>query len=795
MLNKDDDRFVFFGVAILAMATLLFEVLLTRIFAVTLWYHFGFLAISLALAGTSAGALLNYIFQNKLMGIQYKRNLTLCAVFFSIGATGSVWLHLGTFFSGNSAGSTFLINFFVLVMALFLTFFFSGLCISMALSRYSNQMGRIYFFDLCGAAIGSFLVVPLLTYLSGLALVFWVSALGFLAAALFTAHLKKYSMGLIIAAVLTLTLGLINDGAKILKITTVKSYKDLEFQQIEGDTIFEKWSPVSRVTVLKSKKNLQGLNTMLIQADAGAPATMVEYKDESTRLMAIKSDCQQVGQWLRPNSDILIIGSAGGLDISAAIALDQKKITAVEINPITAQLVTENYANFIGNIFQNPKVSLHVQEGRNFVAGSPDKYDLIQLSMIDSWAGSAAGAYIFNENSLYTVEAVEDYLKHLKPNGIIAITRYVVWGELLRLTNIFIEALERKGFKDAKLRIAVTSKDSSEIPRGTVLLKNGLFNNQELEKIEQVSANCRGNLIYLPGKKNDNDLNESWNAVNIRKILTIDSTERAAYIENNKNNYSVSTDDKPFFFFTTRLQNVFNLEMNKQDHAARRYALPALYGALMVFSIVAVMSLLIFSIFSGLEVPRGFIYSLRSLTFFAMIGAGFIFIEISLMQRLTIFLGHPTWSFILVLTVILFASGLGSFWSDRFSDKAKSALKCTTLAIVFLTGAYALILFDQFNSWMSASKAMRVLISAATLFPLGFLLGTCFPLGSQIIKRVHPRLIPLGWAINGIFSVFASVCSLVIAINFGFKAALITGTICYLIAAILITTLQIEIKK
>lgn len=767
------------GVGLIALCTLFFEVTLTRIFAVTLWYHFGFLAISLALLGTAASAVACFLWPEQLAGEGHLRVMSGAALGFAVLAPFSVAFHISVRLPPHDQLMAFFLSFGAQLTLLFAAFFCAGLCISVALFRYASRVGTVYFFDLIGAALGSLLVVPLLYELSGLALVFLVSTGAAAAAATLAGPRSRRRRVGAVLAVACVGLALVNDSAGILEIHTIKSYGKGTVQAEEDDIVFEKWSPVARVVVHEPRKSKRsGLTLMKVTNNGGAPTTLWEFGGDYSKAGYTTKDSRQVAHALKRDADVLVIGSAGGADVLAALAADQSSVTAVEINPVTAELVTEHYADYIGNIFTDPRVTLHVQEGRNFVAGSPDTYDLIQITMIDSWGGAAAGAYVFNENNLYTLEAVDDYVSHLKPDGILAMTRYYKWDEALRLLNTFATYLHGQGLHDVRRRVAVVLERSKRYRRATILLKNGVFTDVEVEALAARTERSNATLLYAPGVADD-ELHPGKTAERFRTIVAADDDERRRIVAEHRRNIAPSTDDQPFFFFNARLADV--LDPNPKDHPARRLALPMLYGMVATLLVLALTTIILpLYLRAGTAIARA-PFRNSSLLYFAMLGVGFMLVEISLIQRLTVFLGHPIWSFVVVLATMLAFGGLGSFYSNRWGASPRH-LVGVLATIVGVMLVYVALVYDAFIGLMWLGKASRIALAVAATAPPAFAMGMCFPMGVQIVRGFHPTLIPWGWGINGAFSVFASVASIVIALNAGFKAALATGALCYAIA-------------
>ena len=787
-------RGILLGVGLVAMAALLFEVSLTRIFAVTLWYYFAFLAISLALLGMAVAAVICFLYPNRFIGDSYSKYLTWFSLIFAITTPISIYAHIHLEFTHFTAGASFYLLLAAQIVLLFVPFFAVGMCISIAMFKYGKNIATVYFYDLVGASIGSFLVVPLLTKVSAPAIIFGVSMLSCASAWFFANELnnKRLRSGSAILTLVALALFLGNDFTGLLKISRVKSYRTSQLQEVEDQKIYEKWSPVSRVTVMAPRKSKSsGGEYMRLTYDAGAPTTLHKFDGDLSTLDYLTKSSRQIVHHLKSDSETLVIGSGGGLDVLAALKFNQKKITAVELNPVTYDLVLNRYADYIGRIFHDPRVTLHNHEGRNFVAGTDETYDIIQITMIDSWTGAAAGAFIFNENSLYTKEAISDYMRRLQPDGILAITRYYHWDEAARLTNMMVRHLLDQGITDVDKRMIVTVEKDRKYRRATMLLKNGTFTKKESARTLEVALNGDYPVIYAPfldvAQFDDGPGSQTIQALINPNLF--EGSDRDQIVAEYPRNIKPSTDDRPFFFFMSYLRDAF--KQNPDDHAARRLAMPLLYGTFIAFTLIGVLA-----IFLPLYLSRKADISkapcrIRNMFYFSMLGVGFMLIEVSLIQRLTVFLGHPTYSFVVVLASMLFASGLGSLASGRWSPSANPTKLIRVLAgIVVLTLFYVLIIYDQFIGLMWLNKTSRILLAVVSIFPPAFLMGMCFPMGIQISRRFHEHLVPWGWGVNGAFSVFASICSLVIALNFGLKITMGIGVFCYFLALLIVVNLK-----
>lgn len=773
------------GVGLIAFATLLLEVDLTRIFAVTLWYYFGFVAISLALLGTGAAGVLCYLNPERWTGEHHLRHMAAFSMAFAVLTPLVVWMHLASDFSGYTLHH----GWFFAVLAFqmfwfFVLFFCAGMVISIALFRYRDRIGRLYFFDLVGASLGSLAVVVLLYHVSAPALAFAVSAAAVMAALAFCGPAASPAARALLAvvAVAAAGAGAFNDRLGLLAVGTVKSYESTGIQSAEEQKVYEKWSPVSRVAVFAPQAQQSGRERMRVTNDAGAPTTLHRFDGDWRNADWTLKAPSNAGLYLRPRGDSLIIGSGGGMDVLSALRFGNRSVTAVEINPVIAELVRGPYADYIGRIFHDPRVALHVREGRNFAAGSPDRYDLITITMIDSWAGAAAGAYMFSENTLYTYEAVGDYYAHLKDDGILSISRYYRWDEALRVANTYLSYLVDQGVSDPARQVLVLVEQPRIYRRATLLLRKGPFTQDEVRSVAALAGENGYRILHAPFEVEPRLLEGRGQGHHFRAVIGASPDERAQMLADYKRDVSPSTDDRPFFFFMDRFRDLWNADLG--DHPARRLALPILYFVFTLFALLAVLTVFVPLWMRRDLAIRDIPQRTRYLLYFAGIGIGFMLVEISLIHRLTVYLGHPTYSFVVVLFSILLASGIGSLLSERVPT---ARLPTVLGGIVVLVAATALGVYDRFTTLMWLGLPMRVLVSVALLLPIGLLLGMCFPLGIRWARQAHDHLIPWAWAVNGVFSVFAAAASLVVAINLGLKTMLLAGAACYLVNLLLVT--------
>ena len=766
----------YYGIFFIALATLLWEILLTRIFSATMYYHFAFLSISMAMLGFGCSGTLVYIFPKMFVAKNCDRQLTLFASLFSI----SMCLAIVIFLQLNLDLQVSLKSFLRLCMLLpvvFVPYFFSGLTITLALKHYSRHITVLYCFDLVGAGIGCMLAIVLLFIYDGISLVLLACAVAGLAAVFFsrgciTGVPKKLVYMLAFAM---FSMFLVNAyGYRFLKVTSVRG-------ESQADIIYEKWNPINRVTARLDKA--AGLDAIKIDYDAVDQSHMYAFDGNIDKVKPsmngyIKSFFYQI----REKADILIIGLGGGQDVLAAHVNGHTNITAVEINPAIADMNKRLYRDFNNNLFGTPGIRLFVDDGRNYVRNTKDKYDIIQLGNVTSGAGSASGAFTFVENTLYTVEAFKDYASHLKENGVLWVTQLRlgstpdVYLTVFRVVAGIVRALEELGIARPENNIIVIQqKDGHMLPYACVFMKMTPFQEAEIKRIDELVRAMDLEYACHP------DFPVKPNALS----RYLHAHDRHEFIENYPFNVIANTDDSPFFFnFLKPRHYLGKLPALNPFLAYPAFMFRALF--IIVFILTAatiVLPLLLVGKQTASSLPTG--ARLRFIAYFACLGLGFMLVEIPLIQKFILFLGQPMYAMATTLTSLLIFSGLGSLTAGRFSDRH---LARTLLVVIMVICLFVLLYTGMlpfiFESLLGARLWLRLLLSVALLFPLGMALGMAFPLGIRQLEKDQPAMIPWVWGINGACSVLGSIAAWGASLNFGYTTTLYCGLIVYGIAGL-----------
>ena len=764
-----------------------------------LFYHFAFLAISIALLGLGAGGVCAFVGKQKLERFPLRKlavavtlagsALMVVALEVTLRTPVSLALHRGN-----------LIRLTAIYFACAAPFFCAGLLFAILYAREPERISRYYGADLLGGAAACLALGPLLAGIGGPNTVL-VSALAMAASGMLWAGSRRGRVAAVVgAAVFVILIGgnLVAHG-KIFDIVFAKGMR-----RDQPWVLFSKWNAISRVEVD------QNGNSKWIVIDADASSAIMSADPAQWQAPAVRNQLMSaapaVVNALRPTGDYAIIGPGGGVDVLRALVAGSRNVTAIEINPIIANdIMRGRYADHAYRLYQRPEVHLHVQDGRSFIRGSKDQYGVIQMTLVDTWASTAAGAFALSENNLYTVEAFKEYFAHLKPDGMIAITRWEFRQprEALRVVSQAMEALREMGVADARANLIVVSEGELNVDGRPVLVlaKKSAFTKDEIARYREFIAASGGKLheIYSPLYRQDHDLVEPQDIL-VRSpneeafAALIECSEpgaRDSLIEQYPYNISPVTDDAPFFFFTFKTRRLFGQLVNRGEHGIdwKVNLGVAVLFMLLAISVVAVAGFLFLPLW--IHAPaRG--APLAPLGYFIALGLGYILVEITFIQRFVLFLGNPTYALTVVIFLMLLASGAGSMASRKLLSGTRAAVVPLGVVIALLALDW-IFLPRVLSALVGIAFPLKLALSALFLVPLGFAMGMPFPVGLRAISATfdsQPELsaganasVEWAWAMNAAASVLGSVAAMVIAVNFGLGATLLTGAGAYALAA------------
>jgi len=804
------------GLAIffLSAATLTFEITLTRLYSVSQFYHFAFMIVSIALLGTGASGTMLAIVPTWI-----KKTTNWLIAWLALFTGASV---LGAYLITNWLPfDSFMIAFdlrqvFVLILhyvALSLPFFFCGLVVGLILSSQPDRVGKTYAANLSGSASGCILALVGPTYLGGEGMVALGSLLAGLAS-LFVylgsssrpkgestprqiSRTKSQTMlGVLISVLLIFSFAVIRfklAGKTLYQgfNLVLSPYKSISYalRYPDAQVIFQRWNSISRVDIVRSSGihsipgmsyrylgNLPSQDGLFVDGDDLNPVINQKQGTLQSDLAFTDYLPSGIAYSLRPQAWTLLLEPRGGLDIITALAQGASQVTAVEANALIIEAAQ--------GVYQDEHVKVVNEADRSYLTSSKDRFDIIVLSLTASYHPVRSGAYSLAEDYRYTVESFQEALAHLKPGGFLVVTRWLQNppSECLRTFALAVTALDYSGAAPGEQIVAFRGYNTI-----TTLVKNGIFNQQELSDIRLFLSTRAFDLVYAPDVRPDetnryNILREDVYYQEFTRLL--DTHPYTRFYENYPFDVTPPTDDRPFFNHYFKWSQIPQIlaEFGKTWQPFGGAGYFVVFGLLLLSGCLAlILVLLPVFLTSGKVFKRNreqikLSSSLPVLFYFAFIGFAFLLVEIPLIQRFILYLGNPAFAMSTVLFSLLLFSSFGSQLSHRIPFK---------LAIGLLVILQAILLWGLpvlFRTTLGWSLASRLGVSILVLAPLGFLMGIPFPggVGWLVHERQASSLIPWIWGVNGAASVVSAVLAALLVLSLGFTWVLIIGTVCYL---------------
>jgi spermidine synthase len=793
-------RWLFPAVFLVSAAALAYELLLMRLLSIVQWHHFAYMIISLALLGYGASGTFIALFR-RFLERHFLRVWSLVAALFAAAMVAC--FALGQRVPFNALAIVWEPRQFLylttLYLVFFVPFFFAALCIGLAFTCSRAQIGRIYFFDLFGAGIGALGVVGALFVLTPQEAVRVFSGIALVASALaaFAAR-SRYLFGTPLAgAVLLLAL-----PASLLELR-MSPYKGLsEALQTVGTRVLGGYSsPLGLLTVVESPRvpfrHAPGLSfatrfeppeQLALFTDGESFSTITRFDGDFGELGYMQDMTSALPYRLLERPRVLVLGAGGGSDVLMALYHGASRVDAVELNPQTVRLVAETFAGFTGALYDRPRVAVHVAEARGFVARSEDEYDLIQISLLDSFAASGSGVQSLSESYLYTVEALQEYLAHLAPGGVLSITRWLNLPprDSLKLIAAAAEALRRSGAPDPDKRVAMIRSWNT----ATILVRNGAFTPEAIRIIRSFASSHSFDMAWYPSMPASeanrfNLLPEPWLYRGAAALL---GREPQRFIDRYKFYIAPATDDRPYFFRFYKW-SAFEEVMGLRAHGGAgliEWGYLILLATVVQAAIAGAVLILLPLILIRPEWPQRF--GRRMGVYFFLLGLAFMFVEIAFIQKFILFLSHPLYAVAVVLAGFLLFAGLGSAWTAHRlrSGSHRISVGATVAVIGAVAAIYLAALPSLFDRFLGLADGVRIAISLLLIAPLAFAMGMPFPVGLAKVAREAAAFIPWAWGLNGFASVLSASLATLLAIEFGFTAVIVAALALYAGAALVI---------
>jgi hypothetical protein len=776
------------AVACASAALLITELALTRIFSVIMYYHFAFLAISIALFGLSASGVYAYLRRRSLDQVATPRLLANRALIHAASTVIALYVLVRLRVGLNYSPANLALMLLIYALAA-LPFFTGGLVITLAISRMAARINAVYAADLIGASAGCLVLIPLLDRIGAPGVVLTASGLAAGGAVLFAPATERRRYGALAAAILAVPLAGQYSGLAGFDVVDTKGH-------LGDKVLFSKWNSFSRIGVYERRHGDWSLShaykgplpeTRFMDIDSAASTPILKIAPDLSNAQYLRYELTGLpyhvkeGSLESPEGDAagergqdftaLVIGPGGGRDLATALVFGARQVDGVEINPIIADdVMRDRFKEFSGGIYDHPRVRVFVDDGRSFVRRSHEQYDVIQASLVDTWAATAAGAYTLTENTLYTVEAFDDYLQHLTDDGVLSITRWVFDG--LRLVSLAQEVCEQRGW-DCQSRLAIVRHNNVM----TFLMKRSPFTPKEIGRIQKVSSDLGFTILYAPTLVLDG---EDWvDGVSTRDYGRLVVTpDRWQFYDAHHQDIRPTTDDRPFFFHTTKLENQFDVAFGRSMLFGN--GLSALLTLIGISALLVALFVLTPLALSGGSHSHGW---LAWLVYFGALGAGFMLIEVAVLQQFVLLLGHPVYSLTVTLFSLLLGTGIGAAVSRRLRGPGLERSTLIGLAGIALLGLGTMAAIAPIIEWaIPFDRPARIAVAAVTLIPMGMVLGIPMPAGIQLLTARAPHMVTWAWGMNGALSVVGATMAIFIAMNWGFQTTLITASATYLIA-------------
>ncbi len=792
------------AVFLLSGLVMALQILQSRIFSVTSWYHLSFLVISMAMFGLTMGALKIYRSseeeQREHYGLIARKHSIAFGFYILIGLAAQLFIPI---ISNNTLET--LATLPVAALSTAIAYYHAGVAITVSLTRAPYPVGKTYGFDLLGAGLGCLAALVLMESIDTPSAILFLSAIAFVSALLFPVSsedskvikLSHYSFNIkktaMIFCLSLFALGAINIAlpSPLLYPLWIKNNLT-KMSSID----YEEWNSISRVTVMKEMKDVTPFawgpspkfptdikttgKFLIIDGDAGTPIT--KFDGDFSKHRYLEYDVTNIAYNLPDINKAAIIGVGGGRDLLSAKYFGVSEVTALDVNPVQIKLLRDHpeYREY-ANLYNQPGVKIINEEARSWFRQNTDKLDVIQMSLIDTWAATGAGAFALSENGLYTVEAWSIFMNDLSDHGIFTVSRWSasVMDDTGRTLSVAMATLFNQGIENVRDHIVMVKSGSI----ATIMLSKSPFSDRQLYVINRVSKEKEYEIVLMPHRNAPEGI--------LRDLIVAKNLDEINKIADKQFfDVSPSTDMRPFFFNQARINKPWEITklalmpLNAGHYVSMGQAKATfnLY-IIILFSIVMVGFVIIAPLLKTVK-DKGSTFIKAGTLYFMLIGLGFMFMEISLLQAFGVFLGHPIYGLSVVLFSLIIAAGLGSLISEKLplNTLPKQLLWCGLTCAYGITLSF--VLRDIFHDYAEVEIMQRVLISVAIIAPSGLLMGYGFPTGLRLTEEFDSRATAWFWGINGAAGVLGSSIAIALNISVGIDKTLIVASICYALLSV-----------
>jgi hypothetical protein len=778
------------GLFLLSAGTLMYEVVLTRLLSVISWYYLAFVSVSMAMLGMTAGALFvqlrPHLFERKLIPSRLRQFTLAMAIATPLALVTMLAIPIEVLPSMESIYS------FVLFCGVIAApFVFSGIVVCLSLTRSEFAIGRVYFVDLLGAAVGSAGSIALLELLDAPSAMFAISGILFLGVWAFARleDWRKPGLRFAIFAGVMLIAAALNSATRF-GFGPIRS-KGLTDERTH--LLAEVWNPISRIRARQMADGppelwgfwemkggpQQPVKSIWLDIDNEAGTPIYKFNGSQKEIDFLAYDVTTLADQLRHGGSAAIIGVGGGRDLMAADLFNFHRIVGIELNAGIYDLATRRFRSF-ANLDKIPGLEIHQDEGRSYLSRTSEKFDVIQASMVDTWAATSAGAMTLSENSLYTVDAWRIFYRHLNPGGMITFTRWNNEVEKIQTSRLFALAwatLISEGVSNPGEQIALVGSG----PIATILVSNQPLSGVDLNALRTISKRYGFKIMFAPDQAPaDPDL---------KRVMTTKTLGDLSLLSRGMLDFSPVYDSSPFFFNSLRLSRLSLADLSdislNQRWGGNLRALLFLFTFLVATVILLVIAILL-PVSRWAEVPVRWDYSaMGGVVYFVAIGLGFMLTEMAMMQQLSLFLGHPIYSLVVVLSGLTLATGIGSLASERLQLDSNFQGRAPAIVSAAMIIAYSLVVLPLIHSNAYLALPYRIAISLALVVPIGLALGFCFPVGLRWMTKLgRDDSLPWMWALNGAASVVAGFLAIIVSMEASITISVLIGAGLYLGAAI-----------